>query len=221
MAEVDQESNGATATAMPGTRRRLPRGRHDLSREQVEADQRLRILLGFCSAMAEGGYADTPVAAVIKHAGVSRDTYYRLFADKLDGFLAAFDLVSGVLVAELRDAIDGPGSPLERVEQGLAKYLAMLSDHRGEARLFLVEAFAAGPAAIERRMAVQQTIADEIVAVFDSRGEAAVPTARMVVAAVASMISAALIDDHHDAVAALLPELSAQLRRLHAAGLFD
>ncbi len=209
------------ATSAPDVHRRLPRGRHDLSREQIEADQRLRIILGFFSAMTENGYADTPVAAVIKHAGVSRDTYYRLFTDKLDGFLAAFDLVADVLVAELRDASDGPGSPLERVERGLTKYLSLLSEHRGEARLFLVEAFAAGPAAIGRRMAVQQLIADEIVEVFDSHGEAAPATARMIVAAVSSMVVAALIDDDRGAVVALQPEMDAQLRRLHAAGLFD
>lgn len=221
MADVGGEPGDTAAASAPGVQRRLPRGRHDLSREQVEADQRLRILLGFFSAMAENGYADTSVGAVIKHAGVSRDTYYRLFTDKLDGFLAAFDLVAEVLVAELRDASRGPGSPLERVERGLGRYLSLLSDHRGEARLFLVEAFAAGPAAIERRMAVQQLIADEMVAVFDSRGETGPATARMLVAAVASMISAALIDEDRAAIAALQPEISAQLRRLHAAGMFD
>ena len=142
--------------------RRLPRGRHDLTREQVEEDQRLRILVGFAGAMADDGYANTPVAAVLRHAGVSRETYYRLFTDKLDGFLAAFDLVSEVLVAELAQAVDGTGEPIDRAVRGVERYLSVIAAHRGEARLFLVEAYAAGPVAIERRTAVQRRIADEV-----------------------------------------------------------
>ena len=84
----------STATLLPKRPRSLPRGRHNLSRADVESDQRLRILLAFAPAMAETGYVDTPVAAIIRSAGVSRETYYRLFTDKLDGFLSVRGILS-------------------------------------------------------------------------------------------------------------------------------
>ncbi len=201
--------------------RRLPRGRHDLTREQVEEDQRLRILVGFAGAMADGGYANTPVAAVLRRAGVSRDTYYRLFSDKLDGFLAALDLVSEVLVAELAEAVAGPGEPIDRTVRGLERYLSVIAGHRGEARLFLVEAYAAGPVAIERRTAVQLRIADELARVLGTRSEDGRATCRTLVAAVSAMIVGPVVTDDSDAVLALGEPVGRQLRRFHAAGLFD
>ncbi len=201
--------------------RRLPRGRHDLTREQVEEDQRLRILVGFAGAMADDGYANTPVAAVLRHAGVSRETYYRLFTDKLDGFLAAFDLVSEVLVAELAQAVDGTGEPIDRAVRGVERYLSVIAAHRGEARLFLVEAYAAGPVAIERRTAVQRRIADELARVLGSTTEDGRATCRTLVAAVSAMIVGPVVADDPDAVLALGAPVTRQLRRFHAAGMFD
>lgn len=208
----------AVAASTDATRR-LPRGRHDLTREQIEEDQRLRILLGFAGAMAGNGYARTPIAAVIAHAGVSRETYYRLFSDKLDGFLAAFDLVSTVLLAELDRAVEGPGPPLDRIDDGVRRYLEVLAEHRGEARLFLVEAFAAGPVAIERRAEVQERIAARIAEVLEVGSESGRVTCRMLVAAVSALIVTPLVADDHDAILALGPLISAELRRYHAAGL--
>ena len=46
----------------------LPRGRHGLTREQVETDQRLRIFVAMADAMRAQGYVGTPVAEIIKRA---------------------------------------------------------------------------------------------------------------------------------------------------------
>ena len=61
---------------------RLPRGRHGLSREEVAAQQRTRILAATVDVVAELGYPETRVVDVIKRAGVSRKTFYELFDDK-------------------------------------------------------------------------------------------------------------------------------------------
>ncbi len=181
----------------------------------------MRILLGFAEAMADDGYARTPVAAVIGNAGVSRETYYRLFSDKLDGFLAALDLISEILLAELDRAVAVPGDQVERVEAALQQYLEMLAGHRGYARLFLVEAFAAGPAAIERRAAVQRRIADRLADVLDVGSDEGRVTCRMVVAAVSAMIVTPLVADDRDGIMALGPLVGAEIRRYRDAGLFD
>ena len=201
--------------------RRLPRGRHDLSRTQVEDDQRLRILVGMAGAMADRGYVNTSVAAVIERAGVSRETYYRLFADKHDGFLAAFDLVSDVLLAEMEEAVAEPASPLERVERALVRYLATIADHRPYARLFLVEAYAAGPVAIERRRVVQQRIVDRLAELLEVRTDRARFACQMVVSAVSALIVVPLVGDDRDGIVALGPEVLEHVRALHAAGVLD
>src|SRR5436190_2182446 len=66
----------------PGPRR--------LRREEVASSQRARLLRAMAEVAAEKGYANTVVADVIARAGVSRRTFYELFRDKQDCFLAAY-----------------------------------------------------------------------------------------------------------------------------------
>jgi AcrR family transcriptional regulator len=192
-----------------------------LTREQVEEDQRLRILVGIAEAMADRGYADTPIAAVLSEAGVSRETYYRAFTGKLDGFLAAFDLVSEVLLAEMGGAVEGEGSPLERVDRALAQYLSTVAEHRAYARLFLVEAYAAGPEAIARRHAVQQRIVGQLVEVLGTSSDAGRFACQSIVSAVSSLIVPPLVADDPAAIVALGPEVSDHLHRLYYGGLLE
>src|SRR3977135_2675206 len=100
------------------TGRALPRGPHGLSREEVEVSQRARLLQAATEAVAELGYVKTTVADVLARAGVSRATFYQLFRDKEDCFLAAYqlnaDFVAAVMAAELeRVRASGDLNPLE------------------------------------------------------------------------------------------------------------
>lgn len=103
--------------------------------------------------VSERGYPETRVVDVIGTAGVSRKTFYQLFASKEDCFLAAYDLLLGNL---LRDATKGfesrSGAPWAgRVAAGLAALLEHLAKHPDEARFAIVEVLAAGPKALARR----------------------------------------------------------------------
>src|SRR3954449_13507932 len=51
--------------------RQLPRGRHRLTREEVTASQRGRMLQAMAAAVAEKGYTRMAVADVVAGAGVS------------------------------------------------------------------------------------------------------------------------------------------------------
>lgn len=197
---------------------RLPRGRHGLAREEVEQAQRLRILRGLADAMHDTGYAGTPVADILKRAGVSRETFYQQFASKLDCFLAAFDLVSGALVDRLAATRDGTGTPLERFERALDAYLDTLASHPAHARLFLVEVYAAGPEAMRRRAAVQQRLADALANLLDARTDADRFACGVVVAAVSSMITGPLVAGDADALRRLAPPILDHVRRLVGSG---
>jgi AcrR family transcriptional regulator len=209
----------ARAADTTGGPRRLPRGRHDLSREQVEADQRLRILLALAETMSAKGYVRTPVADVIGAAGVSRETFYRLFDDKLDAFLAAFDLAAELLVGTLTATLEAHGSPIERVERAVAAYLDAIALEPAYARLFLVEVDAAGPVAIARRHEVQRAIADGLAEALGARSPSSRFACQVVVASVSSLVVVPLVEGDSDAIRALGPPLVEHLRRLDDSGI--
>jgi AcrR family transcriptional regulator len=199
----------------------LPRGRHGLTREQVETDQRLRIVVGMAEAMRAKGYVGTPVADIIKRAAVSRETFYQLYRDKLASFLAAFDLVGEILLDRLATALDGPGEPIDRLERAVDTYLDSLASEPGFARLFLVEVHAAGPEAMARRTVIQGRIVDALVELLDARSAAGRVTCQMLVAAVSAMVTGPLVADDLDGLRALGPPIVDHVRRLQAAGMLS
>ncbi|TAM84385.1 MAG: TetR/AcrR family transcriptional regulator, partial [Jatrophihabitans sp.] len=168
---------------------RLPRGRHKLSREQVAAAQRSRMITATAEAMAERGYVNTPVAEIIKRAGVSRETFYQQFGSKQDCFVAALEEALGGL-SSLMASLPEQGTPIERFERLIGAYLGVLAGAPQSARLFLIEVYAAGPAVSRRRTQLQQPFVDGLAQIFgatSARGRFAVEA---LVAAIVSLVTA-------------------------------
>lgn len=153
----------------------LPRGPHRFTREQVEASQRERILVAMAQAVGEKGFANTSVAEVVSRAGVSRATFYDLFAGKDDCFAAAYDwaaqAIASVLAATARARVsaEAHSDPIEQLRPVLRGYLGWLGAAPGLARTFLVEVYAAGPAAIEQRHASLGLFVDLVADVIGDR----------------------------------------------------
>ena len=152
------------AMAGPDTDRVLPRGPHGLSRDEVEQSQRRRLLQAATDVVAERGYVKTTVAQILERAGVSRATFYGLFADREACFQAAYaanaDLIADVMAIELDKVRSSDEAPLDRLSRVLHVYLVSLRDAPTLARVFLVEVYAAGPAAIEQRRQSLERFAD-------------------------------------------------------------
>jgi AcrR family transcriptional regulator len=133
--------------------RQLPRGRHGLSREKVIESQRARLIQSMIEAVAERGYRETRVVDVVERAGVSRATFYDLFDDLEDCFLASYDHVSArlfeALSAGFEQRADAPWA--ERIRTAISAYLELLAAWPEGARFALVEVLAAGPKALVRR----------------------------------------------------------------------
>lgn len=142
----------------------LPRGRHGLPREAVVRQQRERILRAMIDAVAEHGYADTRIADVIASAGVSRKTFYELFEDKEECFLAAYEVLLQLLLRAAREGFDAsPDAPwAERLTNGLAAFLQIMADHPAAARVAVIEVMAAGPKALARRDAAMRQFTEFI-----------------------------------------------------------
>jgi len=114
-------------------------------------NQRERILQAVVEIASATGYQGLTVGAVIAHAGVSRRTFYELFGDKQDVFLAAYDRVVSRLAAEVANATSKGDSWAEQIAHGLDTFLTRLASDPAIAHLCIVEILAAGPAGLNRR----------------------------------------------------------------------
>jgi AcrR family transcriptional regulator len=188
---------------------RLPRGRHELSRAQVAASQRGRMLRAVADAMTELGYVNTSVAEIIKRAGVSRETFYEQFASKQECFAAALEATMDNLGAVMTTSLGSHGTPLARFDRALAAYLDALAADPATARLFLIETYAAGPEVMRRRLELQQLFVDGIAGVFGATAADRF-VCEALVAAVVGMVTGRMV---HDDVAGLR-ELRAPLVEL-------
>jgi AcrR family transcriptional regulator len=123
--------------------RRLPRGRHALAPEEVQADQRRRLVEAVPRVVAERGYEAMSVADIVKAAAVSRNAFYNNFADKQECFAAAHEACQERLLAILEQPCERGSSVEERVETALGAALDTLASEPAVARLLFVEAPAA------------------------------------------------------------------------------
>jgi AcrR family transcriptional regulator len=134
--------------------RPLPRGPHNLARNDVLASQRQRMLDAMAETVAVKGYAGTTVGDVVAGAGVSRKTFYEHFRDKEECFLAAFDSGVEVLLDAIASAQPDEPTRMSLVRARVRAYLRTLAARPAFARTFLIEVFAAGPRALDRRQRV-------------------------------------------------------------------
>ncbi len=138
---------------------RLRPGPGGLPRGQVTQIQRSRMLAAAVEAVEDVGYARMTVAQVISRARVSRKTFYDVFADREDCFLAAFEqaLSQAQLIAQ--QAYEHETSWRDGVRAALARLLMFMDEEPGLAKLCIVEALGAGERVLERRAKVLEEIA--------------------------------------------------------------
>ena len=195
----------------------LPRGRHGLTREQVVESQRSRIFRAMADVMAEKGYVATSVADVLRAAKVSRETFYEQFDSKEDCFMSALEAAVRQVMAAAAAAPPAGGTPLERFDRGLGTLLDAIADNPELSRLFMIEVFAAGPPALERRAALQARWAELLGRTFGRRTAADRFANEAIVAATSTMVTARLATGDVKGIRALRRPLVGLARRLHGA----
>jgi AcrR family transcriptional regulator len=146
----------------------LPRGVNSLPQEVVLVSQRSRIVEATAEAVAHKGYADTTVADIIGLAGVSRTTFYQLYKDKEDCFLACFEAMAQAHHEVTWQALSGSASAPERLIAGLGAYMRRVDSDAAFARAFIGEAEAATPLIREAFMRAQGRLEDSLKRWFDS-----------------------------------------------------
>jgi AcrR family transcriptional regulator len=129
---------------------RLPRGRHGLPRELVTRSQRERLLAAVVRATVDNGYEATTVGDILGEAGVGRESFYELFADKRECMLVAHAILIDDLEEKVRAAYMRPGAWPDRFRAALAAGLEWFARDPSAARFALVELAAIGPASRAR-----------------------------------------------------------------------
>ncbi|HEU0251235.1 MAG TPA: TetR/AcrR family transcriptional regulator [Solirubrobacteraceae bacterium] len=217
----DTPVRAAVATVADG----IPHG-------HVSEIQRARILSAAIDAIKHTGYVHLTVAQVISRAKVSRKTFYDLFDDREDCFLAVFEATLGQIGTRVIDAYERERSWRDGVRAGLAALLRFIDEDRELARLCIVDALGGGAPVLAKRA---RTIA-ALRAVIDlgrkapgARPDPPGVTAEGVIGAVLAVLHARLLErspkpyiDLHGSLMSMivLPYLgsrvaSSELRRPH------
>jgi AcrR family transcriptional regulator len=116
--------------------------------------QRRRLLRAMGEVLGEAGVEDATVGRVSKRAGVSRRTFYEVFEDREECFLAAFDQAVERIAAEVVPACARERKWSARIRAGLSVLLAHFDAYPGVARMCVIETLRAGPEVMKRRQCV-------------------------------------------------------------------
>ncbi len=134
--------------------------RPELSREFVAVHKRRRIMDAIAELTAEQGYDSTKIGDIVRRAGVARKTLYDNFEGKEEVFLAAFDAAVEEAIRRVEEGCAGvEGGWEQQLQAGLASFLRYVAEQPALARMCMIEALSATPAATERyEQAVQRFV---------------------------------------------------------------
>ncbi|HEY4812129.1 MAG TPA: TetR/AcrR family transcriptional regulator [Solirubrobacteraceae bacterium] len=125
-------------------------GRPRIPAAEVAENQRWRIFFATATLAAERSYAASTVADILKLAGVDGRTFYSQFAGKQEAFMAVHEFgVQQVMWVTGQAFFSGTSWP-ERVWEAARAFTQFLEINPLIARVGFIEAYAAGPAAVQR-----------------------------------------------------------------------
>jgi AcrR family transcriptional regulator len=183
---------------------------HSLSAAEVTASQRSRLFQAMVELVGKHGYAETNVNQVLDRAGVSRKTFYELFASKDDCLLAIYDDAAQCLRRVVQHAYEHGVTPQERIDAALDVLLEWAVAEPGLARLCLLEVPTSGLAG-QRRLTSTLSWLSSVMA--DILGDLDVPELmpELIVGGIHQMVVHRLVND-----TAELPSLATDLSEVWA-----
>jgi AcrR family transcriptional regulator len=138
-----------------GTRRqagpRAAQAYDGVQRERLGDLQRARIISAMFDVATQRGAGGVSVAHVVERSGVSRRTFYELFSDREDCFLAAFEEAVSYASERVLPAYRSESGWRERIRAGLVALLSFLDEEPVIGRLLICESLGGRPKTLERR----------------------------------------------------------------------
>ncbi len=129
----------------------LPNRARGMTAEQIAFHQRARLQGAMVAAVAQNGYADTTIKQLVSLAGVSRRTFYELFAEKEQCFLSTYDLIATMATERISRAYRTPEDWRQRLRAGFECFAEIVCEERDASHLVLVDALGVGHRALEHR----------------------------------------------------------------------
>lgn len=171
--------------------------------------RRQAILEAMVRVVGRKGYKPTSVADVIAEADVSRTTFYKHFEDKQECFLAAYDVLTERVLAEVMERCDAGLSWVERVQAGLATLIEMFALEPELARTAIVEVAAAGAEARQRHWDAITRFTEFLEDGEELAGDRELPEniALMAAGAVSGLIFDELLTGRAERLPQMLPDL--------------
>lgn len=189
---------------------KMPPGRHLVPRDFVAQNQRERMLLATAELVAERGYQKTTIELIAKTARVALTTFYEQFSSKEECFLAAFDETVEAAAEVFGELLDEEQSWADQISSGIEILLEMVVTEQPRARLCIVEAQAAGGAALVRYQAMLESVASKLREgrAFNPRASRLPEGLEVAIAGgLAWLVHQRLVADQVDDIKALLPEM--------------
>jgi AcrR family transcriptional regulator len=118
--------------------------------KDVERDQRERLQTAMIELIAKRGYQAVRILDLTKLARVSRPTFYGLYTDKEELFLAAYDEIAQRTVKTTIEAYQGESTRGARLQAAMSAFAELAAATPDAISLVVLGAFGAGPKAIER-----------------------------------------------------------------------
>jgi AcrR family transcriptional regulator len=120
--------------------------------------QRARVLRAAVDVASERGYEQMTVSAIVARAGVSRKTFYDLFPDRDDCYLAAFEEAVVIATEHVSAAYDTQATWVDRVRAAVLALLELLDEERELARLCVGHAVASPTMLLRREEVLHELI---------------------------------------------------------------
>ncbi|MDF3931239.1 TetR/AcrR family transcriptional regulator [Pseudomonas citronellolis] len=135
------------------------------ARQQKDGEQRERILQLALDRVAEGGFAALTMQALAEEAGIATGSLYRHFRGKGELAAEVFARASQREVDALAEVLGGPGTPAERLAQGLRQFARRAWDSRRLAFALIAEPV--DPEVDEQRLLYREAYAELFVELLD------------------------------------------------------
>ncbi|MCW2987647.1 MAG: transcriptional regulator, TetR family [Solirubrobacterales bacterium] len=193
-AAIDEE---AVTAIVPFPGRRVRRARE-------------RLLEAVLLVSGERGYEQISVQDVIERGRASRATFYKHFEDKEDCFAQAYSDAAGWLYQRLIGIAKRQPSWREGLRAGMAELLEFCANQPALARALLVEAHAAGGAALAEHDLLMERLSRAIDGArreIPSRQAPPPVTATFMVGAIETLVRVKLMSDEPETAPEMLPGL--------------
>ena len=145
--------------SLPAHLKAVPVGREPLPREVMIEHQRDRVLGAAVGVFAKRGYQNTTVDHIVAAAHIGVGTFYSLFDGKEGCYLRAYEQILSTTREEVLARLPKDADWPSQARSVLATLLELIEAEPMAARLVLIEAQTAGPAALQR---YEQTM-DELI----------------------------------------------------------